>query len=328
MNDRIQRRRHFLAAMALGALAGPPAMAQQTDWPARPVRLVVPGPPGGGTDVMGRLLADQLASAFKQPFIVDNKPGANGLLASDLVARAPADGYTLLFSYTAAMVINPGLFTRAPDPARSFEPVAQVGTMGNVLLVTPDLPVNNLPELLAYARRQRTPMSYGSWGVGSGGQLTMESWLRRAGIAMNHVPYKGVASVVTDMLGGVIQVGWGDVSSTVGQVKSGKLKALAVSGTQRVPQFPEVATMGEQGFAFDTTSWYGVFAPAGTPAAIVARLNAEIARAVSTRDFRERLYALNLPNSPTPDAAAFRQRVIDDQKTWLGILQDLGIKPE
>ncbi|MBS0450904.1 MAG: tripartite tricarboxylate transporter substrate binding protein [Proteobacteria bacterium] len=326
MNHPIQRR-HLVAAMALGALPVTRALAQ-ADWPARPVRLVVPGPPGGGTDVMGRLLADQLGAAFKQPFIVDNKPGANGLLASDLVAHAPADGYVLLFSYTAAMVINPGLFTRSPDPVRSFEPVAQIGSMGNVLLVTPDLPVNNLAQLIAYAKRQGTPMSYGSWGVGSGAQLTMESFLRRAQISMNHVPYKGVANLLTDMLGGVIQVGWGDVSSTVGHVKSGKLKALAVSGTQRVPQFPDVATMGEQGFAFDTTSWYGLFAPAKTPAAIVSRLNAEIARVVSGKDFRERLYALNQPSSPTPDPAAFRQRVVDDQKTWLGIMQDLGIKPE
>lgn len=326
MNERI-RRRHLLAALALAVVPGTHARAQ-ADWPARPVRLVVPGPPGGGTDVMGRLLAEQLHAVFKQPFIVDNKPGANGLLASDLVARAPADGYVLLFSYTAAMVINPGLFSRAPDPVQSFEPVAQIGSMGNVLLVTPDLPVGNLSELIAYAKRQSTPVSYGSWGVGSGGQLTMESFLRRAQISMNHVPYKGVANVVTDMLGGVVKVGWGDVSSTVGHVKSGKLKALAVSGTQRVPQFPDVATMGEQGFAFDTTSWYGVFAPARTPAAIVSRLNAEITRAVSSKQFRERLYALNQPNSPTPDPAAFRQRVIDDQKIWLGILQDLGIKPE
>lgn len=327
MNERIQRRR-FLAAMAFGAVPGAHARAQATDWPARPVRLVVPGPPGGGTDVMGRLLAEALRVAFKQPFVVDNKPGANGLLASDLVAHAPPDGHVLLFSYTAAMVINPGLFSRAPDPVRSFEPVAQIGSMGNVLLVAPDLPVSNLSEFVAYVKRQSAPLSYGSWGVGSGGQLTMESFLRRAQISMNHVPYKGVANVVSDLLGGVIKVGWGDISSTVGHVKSGKLKALAVSGAQRVPQFPDVATMGEQGFAFDTTSWYGVFAPARTPAEIVSRLNAEIVRVVSSKDFRERLHALNQPNSPTPDPAAFRQRVIDDQKTWLRIMQDLGIKPE
>ena len=321
-------RRNFMGG-AIALLAASPLYAQPADaWPTRAVRLVVPGPPGGGTDLLGRLLADNLSRAFKQTFVVDNKAGANGMLASDLVAHAPADGSVLLFSYTGAMVVNPGLFERALDPLKSFEPVAQVGSLGNVLLAVPDLPVGNLRELVAYARQQPAPMSYGTWGVGSGPHLTMESFLGRAKIGMTHVPYKGASSVTNDLLGGTLKIGWVDISSVIPYVKSGKLRPLAVSGPQRAPQFPDVPTMTEQGFPFETMSWYGVFAPARTPRSIVERLNAEVVRIVSTPEFRERLYALNMPESPTPSVNVFRQRVADDLKTWREILQDLGIKPE
>lgn len=320
-------RRHVLGALALSTLPGASAWASAA-WPTRPIRMVIPAPPGGGTDVLGRMLADRLSASLGQPVIADNKAGANGLLASEMVANATPDGYVLLFSYTAAMVINPGLFTRAPDPLKDFEPVAQVGSIGNVLLASPDLPANNLAELVAYAKQQPATMSYGSWGIGSGGHLTMESFLHRANLSMVMVPYKGVPNVVTDLLAGVIKIGWGDISSTVNQVKAGKLKALAVSGPNRVPQFPDVGTMGEQGFPFDATSWWGLFAPAKTPADIVQKLNTEVVRAVSSKEFRERLRALNQPDSPTPDVRGFRRRVADDQKVWLGILKDLGIKPE
>ncbi|MEK7346685.1 MAG: tripartite tricarboxylate transporter substrate binding protein [Pseudomonadota bacterium] len=322
-----QRRR---IATLLGALLLAPTLQAQTPapWPSRPVRIVVPAPAGGGTDILARMLAESLGRTLQQPFIVDNKPGANGLIASDAVAHAAPDGAVFLFSYTAAMVINPGLFARAPDPVKDFEPVAQVGSVGNVLVVSADFPARNLSELLAHAKQQTQPLNYGSWGIGSGGQLMMESILKRAGVQMSHVPYKGTAEVNTAILGGSLKLGWTDTVSTVALVKSGKLRALAVSGTQRVPQFPDVPTLSEQGIPFETTVWYGLFAPARTPAAIVNRLNSEVIKAISQPEFQARLKALNMPVTPTPDAKAFRQRVIDDAKTWRAILQDLGIQQE
>lgn len=287
---------------------------------------MVAAPPGGGTDVFGRLLGDALGKHFKQSFFIENKPGANGLLASEAVARAPADGYTLLMSYAGAIAINPSLFTRTPDPLKDLAPIAQVGGMGNVLLCTPDFPAHNLGELAKLAKSK--PLSYGSWGQGSGGQLTMEAFLAQAKIEIAHVPYKGVAPLVTDMLSGVLQLGWADASSVVQQVKAGKVRALAVSGPVRMPEFPQVPTMREQGYPFDTTSWYGMFAPGKTDAGIVKSVNAAVVAAVKTPEFRERFKALNLPDSPTPDVAGFRKVVADDQVTWGAIVKRLGIKPE
>lgn len=323
-------RRQALAGLTLAPLSLSPVAMQaahaSTDWPARPIRMVIPAAPGGGTDVLGRLLSDALSKSLKQSVFIDNRAGANGLLASEYTARAPADGYTVLFSYAGAIAINPSLFARTPDPIKALTPIAQVGAMGNVLLCTPDLPVHNLTELVAYAKANS--MNYGSWGVGSGAQLTMEDFLARAKLQMTHAPYKGVAAIVNDMLSGVLKLGWADVASSTAFVTSGKLRALAVSGPVRMPQYPQVATMREQGFAFDTTSWYGLFAPAKLDPAIVQRLNSEVTKAVSSPAFRERLASLNMPDSPTPDVATFTQTVRNDMATWGTIARRLGIKPE
>lgn len=331
MND--TRRRHL--ALGLGALAlyGLPSLAPaqtaQAAWPSRPVRVLVGTPAGGGTDLFARLLSERLGVLFGQPFIVDNRPGANGMLASEATARAPADGYTLLFSYTAAMLINPILHNKKNiDPLKDFEPIAQVGALGNVLVVNAALPVRNLKELVAYAKANPGKLSYGSWGVGSGGHLTMESFLSSAGLRMAHVPYKGVAPLASDLIGGVLQVGWIDVSSQVQQIQSGRLRAIAVSGTDHMPQLPEVPTMAEQGFPFDTMSWYGVFAPGGTPADIVRQLHAATLKTVSLPEFRARLSSLNMANPPTPSIEEFRQRIAQDARTWATIVQAAGVKAE
>lgn len=305
------------------------AQQQGAPWPTKPVRVVVAAAAGGGTDVFARLLSDKLGTAFKQSFIVDNKAGANGLLAAETVSRSAPDGYTLLFSYTAAMLINPALHEKSPvDPIKDFEPVAQVGSLGNLLVVTPDLPVRNLKELMAYAKAQQHPISYGSWGTGSGGHLVMEDFLRRSGLQMVHVAYKGVAPLTADMLGGTVKVGWIDSSSQLAQIQAGKLRVIAVSGTSRVPQSPDVPTMGEQGFALNSDAWYGFFAPARTSADIVSRLNAEVVKVMSAPDVRERLLQLNMPTPPTPDVQAFKRRVADDNKAWRAMVQAAGIKPE
>ncbi len=320
-------RRRVLAAMA-GTAAFPAAFSAawaNTDWPARPVRLVVPAPPGGGADTIGRLLADQLGKAFKQTFVVDNKPGANGMLASDQVVRAQPDGQTLLFSFAGATVISPALYKRAPHPTQQLTPIAQVGALGNVLMVRPDLKVNTLDELLALAKAK--PLSYATWGIGSGPHLTTEHLLQRNQVQMSHVPYQGVSPIATDLMNGVLQVGWMDASTAIGHVQSGKLRALTVSGPDRMPQFPQTTTMREQGHAFDTTSWYGVFAPAKTSPAIIQRVNAAVVASVKSPEFRARLTSLNMPASPTPDAAGFTRNVEQDLKVWGDIARKLGFTP-
>ncbi|WP_432257748.1 Bug family tripartite tricarboxylate transporter substrate binding protein [Cupriavidus sp. TMH.W2] len=322
------RRRQLLAAIA-SLPATPPLFAQASGaWPGRPVRIVVPAPPAGGTDILARLLAERLSAAFRQPFVIENKPGANGMIGSETVARAAPDGYTLLFSFAGAMVVSPALYRRALDPLQSFESIAQAGSVGNLLLASPRLPVRSLRELVAYARKHPGELSYGSWGIGSGAHLAMETFLGQAGIVMNHVPYKGAANVATDVLGGTLMLGWADSSSQIQQVKAGRLVALAVSGSSRLPQLPDVPTMSEQGYAFDTTSWYGLFAPAHTPAEIVRRLNGEVLGGLATPQLQDRLTALNIASVPPLSPGQFRQLVEHDMKTWHRLALAAGVKPE
>lgn len=325
------RHLHTLATLGLAFAALFPlsATAQAPAWPAKPVRVVVAAAVGGGSDTFARLLSDKLAVNLKQSFVIENKAGANGMLAAETVSRAAPDGYTLLFSYTAAMLVNPALHEKSPiDPLKDFEPIAQVGSVGNMLVVSPDLPVRDMKELIAYAKANPASLSYGSWGTGSGGHLVMESFLQRTGLQMTHVPYKGVAPLVTDLLGGTIKIGWIDVSSQVQHVKAGKLRAIAVSGTDRSPQTPEVPTMGQQGHPFETNAWYGFFAPARTPPEIVQKLNAEIVKIMATPQVQARLVQLNMPNPPTPSADEFKRRIAEDIRTWRSIIQAAGIKPE
>lgn len=320
--------RQWLAAMVVLS-ASSVAWGQGTGrWPDRPVRLIVASAAAGGTDALARVLAEQLGTVFGKPFVVENKPGANGLIASETVANAKSDGYTLLFTYAGAMVVNPSLYTRAQDPLKSFEPIAQVGSFGNLLVASPKVRVHNLKELIDYAKQRPGQLSYGSWGIGSGGHLTMETFLKKTNLSMTHAPYKGTAAVATDLQSGTLPVGWVDVSSQIGLVKAGRLVPLAVSGTTRMPQFPDVPTMGEQGYPFPTTSWYGMFAPAGTPKALVDRLNQEVLRAIATPAIRERLTALNLPVAPTLTPVQFRKVVADDTLAWRRIVQATGLKPE
>ena len=324
------RRQHLAFGLSALAAYGLPSLASaQAPWPARPVRMIVGSAAGGGTDLFARLLAERFGALFGQAFIVDNKPGANGLLASEAAARAPADGYTLLFSYAGAMLINPMLHNKKNlDPLKDFEPIAQVGAVGNVLVVNAAFPVRNLKELAAYAKANPGKLSYGSWGIGSGGHLTMESFLASAGLQMTHAPYKGVAPLTSDLLGGVLQVGWIDVSSQVQQIQSGKLRAIAVSGTDHMPQLPDVPTMAEQGFPFDTMSWYGLFAPARTPADIVRQLHAASLKTIALPEFRARLASFNIANPPAPSIEEFRQRIAQDTRVWAGIVQAAGVKAE
>ncbi|MEO7939969.1 MAG: tripartite tricarboxylate transporter substrate binding protein, partial [Burkholderiaceae bacterium] len=280
----------LITAMVVGSMAAQgPALAQAA-WPSKPVKVVVAGGAGSGTDAGARIVTEALSKAFGQPFVIENKPGANGMLATEEVARAPNDGYTLLYSYAAAQVVNQSLYANVKyDGAKDFAAIVQIGAGGNLLVVPMDSPVNNLKEFIAYVKsKPANSLSYGSWGNGSGGHLSMEALKQQTGLQLQHVPYKNPAATNTDLIGGQIPVAFTSMGSALPLVLGGKMKAIAVSGPYRVPQLPNVQTMTEQGVKFDLVAWYGVFAPAGTPAAIVDKINQEVNRLLQAPDSRER----------------------------------------
>jgi len=324
---RILRHGLLAALTALAAFSACSGHAQGADaYPDRPVTLVVPTAAAGGTDTIARLIAEALGRTLKQSFIVDNRPGANGILGTEQVARSAPDGYRLLFTYTAAMVVNPSLYRKLPyDPVKDLAPIAQIGRGGNLLLVRNDLPVNTLKEFVAYARAHPDKLSYCSWGNGSGGHLAMESLKKQAGLVMTHVPYKGSSLCVQDLMGGQVDAGFADMSSTVEIVRAGRLKALASSGPSRIPMLPDVPTMSEQGVkGVDMASWLGFYGPPRMPEPVVARLNAalvEVLAMPATRDFfRQGAYEAE---SSSPQALAALTRSTYDE--WGDMIRKLGL---
>lgn len=316
----------LLAATSLAAGAAP---AQEAAWPSHPIRLVVASGAGSGTDIFARVFAEQLGKALGQPLVVDNKPGANGILGSAAVAKARPDGYTLLFTYAASIVINATLQPALPyDAQKDLVPVAQVGSGGNLLVVSPDLPVHDIRELAAYARARPQGLDYASWGIGSGGHLTMESLKAQTGLKLRHVPYKTVSQILTDMQGGIVKLAFVDASSPLPLIRAGKLRPIAVSGTRRAPAFPALATMTEQGYPFQADSWYGLFVPAGTPPAIVQRLNAEMNRALAAPALRERFTAYNMGTPPIKSVQQFADTVRADTRMWGDVIRAAGVTPE
>jgi tripartite-type tricarboxylate transporter receptor subunit TctC len=319
-----------LAFSAVAAFAATAGHAQGPEaWPDKPVTLVVPTAAAGGTDTIARLIADALGKALKQTFIVDNRPGANGILGTDLVARGTPDGYRLLFTYAAAMVVNPSLYKKLPyDPVKDFAPVAQIGRGGNLLLVRNDLPVKTLKDFVAYAKARPDKLSYCSWGNGSGGHLAMESLKKQAGLVMMHVPYKGSGPCVQDLLGGQVDAAFADMSSTVEIVRAGRLKALANSGPSRIPMLPDVPTMTEAGYPFTTYAWYGLLAPVKTPPAIVKKLNEAVNQALRDPAVVRRLRELNFTDLPQNTPEQFAATIQKDLHDWGALVKDIGLTPE
>ena len=321
------RRCLALAAALASATCGTANAQGAAGYPSRPVTLVVPTAAAGGTDTIARLFADALGKAMKQPFVVDNRPGANGIIGVDSVAKGPADGYRLLFTYAATMAVNPSLYRKLPyDPLRDFAPIAQIGRAGNLLLVRKDLPVNTLQEFVSYAKAHPDTLNYCSWGLGSGGHLTMESLKKQAGITMTHVPYKGSGPCVQDIMGGQVDAGFGDTSSTVELVKAGRVKALAHSSSGRLPSLPEVPSMTEAGYPFKNYSWYGIFAPAKTPPAIVARLNEQVLHALRDPALVQRMRELNFSDLPMTTPQQFTQTLIQDLDDWSQLVKETGVQ--
>ena len=310
-------RRRLLAGAGLLALQGQTWASEAGAWPARPIRLVVPGPPGAGSDIFARLLSVPLQQALGQPVVVDNKPGANGLIGNDTVAKAAPDGYTILLSPSSAIAINPVIQPKMPyDTQKDLLPIAQVGAAGILLVANPATGIRSLADLVRQARANPDKLACGSWGNGSTGHLVLEGIKAQYGIGIAHVPYKGVSPLVTDLLGNIIGVGFVDIASPVPHIRSGRLLALGSTGSARGPALPEVPTLTEQGYRSDVDGWYGIFAPAATPREVVARLNQEINRILSTEEIIQKFAAQNMPRPPIKNAEQFGATVHRDLAVW------------
>ena len=298
-------------------------------YPARPIRLIVPFPPGGSTDILARALGEKLAQGLAQPVVVDNRPGAGGSIGAEAVARAAADGYTLMMGHLGTLAVNPAIYKNLPyDPVKSFAPVSLMAIVPSVLVVNPSLPVTSAGELVAYAKAHPGKLAYGSAGNGSTSHLTTEYFKLVTGIDVLHVPYKGVGPMLTDLVSGQLSMGLNGAPAVMAHVNSGRLRALAVTSLKRLEALPQVPTLDEAGVrGFDASGWYGVVAPAGTPQAIIARLNAEIGRAMQTLELRTRLDsegALPAPGTPEAFGAFIRAEIA----RWDAVLKRAGMQPQ
>lgn len=278
-------RRTLLGALSLAAL--PAARAQ--DWPSKPIRLVVPYPPGGSSDIIARSISNVMSDSLKQSVIVDNKPGANGNLGADFVAKSAPDGYTLLLCDVGALAISPSVYPKLPlDPSRELRGVTMLAYSPHLLVVHPSVPANNLKELVALSKQK--DLNFAVSGTGGAPHLAGVALQRAVGARWQYVPYKGGSQAITDTVGGTTQVMMNGMLATYPHVQSGKLKLLAVSKRSRMPLIGEVPTIAEQGVpGFESGSWQGVLAPKGTPEAVVQKLNAELVRAIRSADVRARL---------------------------------------
>ena len=295
-------------------------------YPYKPVRLIVPYAPGGGVDIVARALAHELTKRMGQQIIVDNRTGAGGNIGSDVVAKATPDGYTLLIA-SPANAINPSLYAKMPfNPARDLTPVALIATVPAVLLASPALPVKTVKELVALAKAKPGTLNFGSGGSGTTEHLAGEMLNVHAGITLQHVPYKGGAAVLPDLISGQISIFFVNQPFALPYIKAGTVKALGVASDERSAALPDVPTLAEAGLAdFRVSVWYGIMAPAGTPKAIVSRLNREIVAALASPEMRERLLAMSLkplPGTPADFAAFFA----DEMTRWARVVKASGAK--
>jgi tripartite-type tricarboxylate transporter receptor subunit TctC len=320
------RRGIFLAlACALAMVPNARALAA---YPERVIKLIVPFAPGGGTDVVARTLALEMGKDLGATVIVENKPGAGTIIGTQAVATSAADGYTLLMG-TFANAVNPSLYPKLSyDQHRDFAPVALVARSFNIVVVNPDSPIRSIADLIAAAKADPDKLTYGTYGTGTSAHLAGELFKHMAGVSLTTVPYKGAAPGMTDLIGGQIQVMFTTVASCAALVDAGKLRALAVTSAERSPAFPQLPTVSEAGVpGYDAQSWYGLFAPAGTPPEIIARLNKSAAVAVQSETFKKLAVneGLVLVASPPGELERYFQT---EEERWRKVIQDAGIKPD
>lgn len=310
----------------LGGLGGEWAFAQS--YPTRPIRMIVAYPPGGGTDIVGRMIAQKLSENLGQTVVVDNRGGATGNIGTELAARATPDGYTLLMGNVAPNAINVSLFKKLPyDPVKDFAPVSLAAVTPNILVVQPSLPVKTVKDLIALAKSKPGTLNFPSAGIGSSSHLAGEMLKTMAGIDMVHVPYKGGGPALIALLSGQVQIMFATLPAAMPHVKSGKLRPVAVTTSRRSQALPELPTIAESGVpGYEAATWYGLLAPAGTPKAIVGRLHAEIVKILAT-DTRQLLMAQGFEpagSSPSEFASYIKTEIVK----WAKVIKDAGIRPE
>lgn len=325
--QRAGRRLFTLAALAAAVVLGSamaPAAAQPEAWPTKPIRLVVGYAAGGATDVVARLVAVKMGEQLGQPMLVDNRAGANSNLGAEIVARAAPDGYTL-YVYTIANTINASLYPRLGyDPVKDFELAGLMAKIPNILVVNPKLPIRSVADYVRYAKASKEGLTFASSGAGSSIHLSGEMFKMQSGLNMLHVPYKGSAPAITDLMGGQVDSMFDNAPSSLPHVQAGKLRAIAVTSAQRLPQLPDVPTLAESGYAgFDVQSWFALAAPAGTPRPVIDRLNAALAKVLAAPDLRQRLQDLAAtPAGGTPEQA--RAFAASEIQRWREVVKASG----
>src|SRR5215468_940323 len=319
------RHRFAAAVVCLLALASAEVLAQS--YPTKPIRLVVPFPAGGSLDVVARAIGQKLTDAWGQPVVIDNRPGAGGNIGADLVAKSPADGYTILEGALSTHAVNVSLYSKMPyDPVRDFAPITLVAVTPNVLVLNPSVPANSVKELIAYAKANPGKLAFGSGSNGSAGHLAGELFKTEAGVDMVHVPYKGGAPAMQDLLAGQTQLMFDNLANSMQQVRAGKLKALAVTTAHRSTLVPELPTLSEAGLpGFDISTWWGFMAPAGTPKEIIAKWNAEVTHILESPEMKAFFAQQGAEARPT-SPEAFGEMIRSEIAKYAKIVKASGAK--
>lgn len=297
-------------------------------YPNKPIRMIVPYAAGGTTDVLARIMADKIGTAMGQTVVIEYKPGAGGTIGAEAAARSPNDGYTIVMGAPGSHSTATSLYAKLPyDPVRDFAPIIHVANVPNSIIVNPSVPVKSVPELIAYARSKPGELTYGSAGTGATTHLTGELFALLANVKLTHIPYKGSGQAMVDLLGGQIQMMFENLPGAATQIRAGKVRGLAVTSLRRSPAFPDLPAVSETLPGFEVVAWFGLFAPAGTPAPIIARLNAESDKALRLADVREKIAQSGSdPIGGTPeDLAKF---LAGDIAKWVRVTREAGIKPQ
>jgi tripartite-type tricarboxylate transporter receptor subunit TctC len=318
-----------ICATLAAASAAPAFGAAAESYPSRPIRLIIPFPPGGGTDIMGRTLAAKLGSSFGVQVIADNRGGAGGIIGTETAVKATPDGYTLMIGSVSTISINPSLYKKLPfDPVKDLAPISLMASTPSALVVTTSLPVDSAKALIALAKSKPGHLTFASAGSGTSHHLGGELLKLTTGIDIVHVPYKGTAPAVTDLVSGQVSMMIANIPSVMPMIKAGRVKALAVTSLQRSPQLPELPTVAESGVpGFEVIVWYGVFAPAATPPALISRLNTEVRKIVAMPDVKERLAGEGAEAiGSTPQE--FSKRIKDDLEKWAKVVKNSGARAD
>jgi len=324
----LRRKSRIKRALATAALALAASGLAAQDYPAKPIRLIVGFPPGGATDLVARLLAPRLAESFGQQIIVDNRPGANGAIATELTAKAPPDGYTVHLGTLAALVITPAISKVPYDPFTDFSPIGRAVALQNIFIAHPTLPVRNIRELIALAKSRPGQLNFASSGTGSTGHLSGELLKSMARIDMTHVPYKGGGPALNDLLGGHVELFVAIISTAVPQVKAGKARALAVTGDKRAAALPDVPTVAESGVkGYESTNWYCMLGPRDLPKPIVERWVKEMTAALNSAGIRQALFERGIDAAPT-SPAEFTAYLRSETAKWTRVVRTAGLKSD